>query len=405
MNEIDKIKNPFFSYFTSEKYYEIIEKYTSPVFIYCKKVIEDQYKLLYENLPQQFNIFYAQKSNPHPEILKLLNSLGAGCDTASKGEVLSAFKAGFSEDKIMLTGPGKTKEELELAVDKNLHSVNIESLQEAILLNQICLKKNKVQNVLIRINPVFEAGETNRIIGGMGVSKFGIDMEQIPDVIEAIKNLSSIKIKGIHIFNSSQILDASRILESTKNVIDTAMILKDKFEIDVEHIDLGGGFGIPYSDNESLLNVKKLGDELNALISKSPYENFLKNVKLIYEPGRFLSGQCGIYLTKVLYTKKSSGKNIAVVDGGIHHMLRPALIGQGHLIKNLTGIYENRTTKEEYLVAGPLCTSLDELSKNELLHQVKQGDFLAVLNAGAYGFTESMPYFLTQSPAIELFVD
>lgn len=405
MNEIDTNKNPFFSYFDSEKFYEITENYTSPVFVYCKKVIEEQFKLLSKNLPPQFNIFYAQKSNPHPEILKLLNSLGAGCDTASKGEVLSAIKAGFSNSKIMLTGPGKTMEELELAVDKNLYSVNIESLQEVILLNQICVEKNKVQNILIRINPVFEAGETNRIIGGMGVSKFGIDIDQIPNVIEAIIKLSNVKIKGIHIFNSSQILDADRIIESTKKVIDTAMMLKEKFKIDVEHIDLGGGFGIPYSDNESLLDVKKLGTELNALMSQSPYENFLKNVKLIYEPGRFLSGQCGIYLIKVLYTKKSSGKNIAVVDGGIHHMLRPALIGQGHMIKNLTGIFENRTAKEEYLVAGPLCTSLDELSKNELLHQVKQGDFLAVINAGAYGFTESMPYFLTQTPAKEIFIN
>ncbi len=405
MTGIDKIKNPFFNYFTEDQFKKIVSEYTSPVFLYSKNVIKDQYSLLSDCLPRNYKIFFAQKSNPHPEILKLLNSLGAGCDTASKGEINAALQAGFPKNKIMMTGPGKTQEELELSVEKELLSVNVESLQEAELLNKICNEKNKIQNILIRINPGFEAGESNRIIGGMGISKFGIDIDQLPIVIEKIKALSNLNIKGIHIFNSSQILDWKKIFESTKNVIRTAIEIQKKYNIKIESIDLGGGFGIPYSNEEDLLDASQLGKALKDLVKSSEYNQFLADVKLVYEPGRFLTGQSGIYITKVLYTKNSGGKNIAIIDGGIHHLVRPALIDQDHKIINLTGLFQNRSTSDSYLVAGPLCTSLDQFTSDMQMSEVHPGDLLAVLNAGAYGYTESMPLFLSHAPAREIFID
>jgi diaminopimelate decarboxylase len=355
-------------------------------------------------LPEKFEIFYAQKSNPHPKILEFIAGLGAGCDTASLGEMESAIKAGFPHEKIMMTGPGKTEEELGFAVKNKLLSVNVESIQELELLNSIAAQAGTVQDILVRINPGFEAGENNRIIGGAGVSKFGIDFEQIPLFFKELKSKKNVRLRGIHIFNSSQILDWKRISINTKNVIDTAIEISGEYNLTLTEIDLGGGFGIPYHTDEEELDIESLGQELKELFEEEHYLSFLKNVKLIFEPGRYLSGMCGIYLTKVLYTKESSGSNIAIIDGGIHHLIRPILIKHAHPIINLTALLEERQETGKYVVAGPLCTSLDQFDENAELNLVKPGDILAVLNAGAYGYTESMPYFLSHKPAKEIFI-
>ena len=384
----------------------IIDEYQSPSYIYSKKTIENSYNILKENLPDKFRIFYAQKSNPNSEILKLIASLGAGCDTASLGEMKSAIKAGFPKNKIMLTGPAKTEFEIKFAIEGGLSSINVESVQELLLVDNIALQSGKIQNILVRINPPYESGEPTRIIGGTGVSKFGIDIEQIDEFFRTLKDLENVSLKGIHIFNSSQILDAEKIYNNTKNVIDTAISLSREYSFDISHIDLGGGFGIPYSENENALDIGKLGSKLNDLIESVKYRNFLKDVELIYEPGRYLSGKAGIYITKILYNKTSRGKNILLIDGGIHHMLRPALIGQTHPVVNLTALFENRKAEtEEYMIAGPLCTSFDTFGENITLPHTEQGDILAVMNAGAYGFTESMPDFLSHPPATEIFTD
>ena len=384
---------------------KLIQNYSSPAYIYSKEVIRSQYISLKEFFPSNVKIFYAQKSNPNPEILKFISSLGGGCDTASEGEINNAINAGFKSDNIMMTGPAKTHSEIECAVNNNLLSINAESLQEILLINKIASSIGKKQNILIRINPRFEAGEGNRIIGGMGVSKFGIDIDQIPEVFKKAKTLENISIKGIHIFNSSQILDTERIIENTKNVLDTAINLSKEYKIEFEYIDAGGGFGIPYSQDEKKLNIEKLGNSLNDLFNTSEYKNFINSTNLIFEPGRFISGECGIYIFKVLYTKTSGGKNIALTDGGVHHLLRPVLIGQIHPILNLTALSQKREKKEKYIVAGPLCTSLDEFDDSAELNEVIQGDILAVLNAGAYGYTESMPLFLSHKPAKEIFIN
>ncbi|HEX2787852.1 MAG TPA: diaminopimelate decarboxylase [Ignavibacteria bacterium] len=397
--------HPFFKQNSLDELKKYIDSYESPAFLYSRRVVTDQHYKLSQDLPSKIKIFYAQKSNPNPEILKHLKSLGVGCDTASLGEISAAIDAGFVSKDIMFTGPGKTEEELQFAVRKNLMSVNVESIQELELLDKICEEQRRKQGILVRINPKFEAGEENRIIGGMGVSKFGIDIDQIDEFMEALKKTKNIRLKGIHIFNSSQILFWKRIYENTIAVIETAMELEKKYNVSFEVIDLGGGFGIPYSEEEFELDIDKLKKELNFLYRNKKYSSFLEKIKMIYEPGRYLSGQCGIYITKVLYTKESGGKKVAIIDGGIHHMIRPALIGQSHPIVNLSGIIEKRLVKDNYLIAGPLCTSLDEFNQASQIEEIKQGDILAVLNAGAYGYTESMPLFLSHKPAKEIFIN
>lgn len=397
--------NPFFTLNNFEQIYTTARDSETPCFIYSKKVIERQYNLLRDNLPDRIRIFYAQKSNPNKEILVKIKDLGAGCDTASLGEMAKALDAGFPEGKLMLTGPAKTQRELQFALQRGIFSINVESLQELELLNKLAEETGTKQEILLRINPPFEAGETNTIIGGMGVSKFGIDVDYIPEFIETVQKMQNVILKGIHIFNSSQILDWKKIYSNTVDVIDTAMEISINFDIPLTRLDMGGGFGIPYDKKESELDIQKLGAKLTKLLEEPEYKEFLSGSELMYEPGRYLSGMSGIYITKVLYTKVSNGRNIALIDGGIHHMLRPALIGQPHPMVNLSAIYNGRNNMDKYMVAGPLCTSLDKFDTAAMLNDVRPGDILAVLNAGAYGYTESMPLFLSHKPAQEIFIN
>lgn len=397
-----------FSKYTSldiKKLEAVIYNYDSPVFAYSRNIITESYNRLLDVLPDKFSIYYAQKSNPNREILKHISGLGAGCDTASLGEMNSALDAGFTPEMIMLTGPSKSQEEIRFAVEKNIGSINVESVQELNLVNELAREKNKTQNILVRINPPYDSSETTRIIGGTGVSKFGIDIEQIETFFKALKSCGNVSLTGIHIFNSSQILDAGKILSNTKNVIDTAIDLNGTYSFEVKTIDLGGGFGIPYSDNETPLDLKILSEGLNFLVSDKKYNEFLDGVDLIFEPGRYLSGRAGLYLVKVLYTKNSRGTDLLLTDGGIHHLLRPALIGQSHPAVNLTAFFEERNINKNYMIAGPLCTSLDSFGENIELADTKQGDIIAFFNSGAYGYTESMPLFLSHGPAKEIFID
>jgi diaminopimelate decarboxylase len=317
----------------------------------------------------------------------------------------NAFENGFERSQIMLTGPGKTEEEIRFAIENKILSINIESFQELGIVNRIAEQNEFIQDILVRINPPFDSSEENRIIGGSGVSKFGIDLEQIPEFIELAGKMKNVNLNGIHIFNSSQILDQRKILQNTKDVINTAIHFSEKFKIEVKRIDLGGGFGIPYSAKESEVDIHQLGKGLKEFLNEEKISAFTKNIDMYFELGRYLSGLCGIYVTKVLYTKKSQGKSIAIIDGGIHHLIRPVLIGHKHPIVNLTAELEGRTETENYLIAGPLCTSLDEFDDNAELPESRPGDILAVLNAGAYGFTESMPDFLSHKKATEEFIN
>ncbi len=398
-------RHEFFKHVSPDAISHYVNNYDSPLYLYSKRIVTHEYTKLRKGLPSNFKIFYAQKSNPNKNILRHLNSLGVGCDTASLGEMDAALNAGFSADRIMFTGPAKREEEIRFAVENNLMSINVESIQELILVNNVAQEYNKTQNILVRINPLYETGETTKIIGGTGVSKFGIDIEMIDEFFAALKNTTNIVLKGIHIFNSSQILDWQKIYKNTKNVIDTAIKLREKYLFELSHIDLGGGFGIPYSEEEKPLDISRLGDELFRLVDSTEYKGFLDGVDLIFEPGRYLSGHSGIYLFKVLYTKASRGKNILLTDGGIHHLVRPALIGTSHPIVNITAFYEKREVQDRYMVAGPLCTSLDCFGEEIILPETRPGDILAVLNAGAYGYTESMPLFLSHPQAKEKFLD
>jgi len=397
-------EHPFFEELEFREINKYLNHYRRPVFIYRKAVIKKQIENFQFYMPDETYLYYAVKSNPNIEILRYIATFRLGCDTASYNEIKRVLAAGFKPKKILFTGPGKTQRELTYAIRNNVKSINIESISELQLIESLAKHFDKVQDVMIRVNPFYEAGEEFRIIGGSGTSKFGIDIEQIDNVLSLIKKLKYVRLKGIHIFNSSQILDDEKIIENTKNVIETAKELELKSGIKFKTIDVGGGFGIPYSLNDKGLNIKSLGFKLKKVMQA--YKEFLKDKEVIFELGRFISGFAGIYLTKVLYKKISRGKNVLITEGGINHLLRPALIKQAFPIVNLTAIKEKRSgINKTYKICGPLCTSLDELSSDVELKETNEGDILCILNCGAYGYTESMPMFLSQTRSKEIVIN
>ncbi|MGC8859526.1 MAG: hypothetical protein ACP5P3_10545 [Ignavibacteria bacterium] len=398
------IKHPFFEDFEIKEINGYLKRYRKPIFIYRKTVLGKQISRFLTYMPLGTTLYYAVKSNPNPELLKYVAINKLGCDTASYNEIKRVLAAGFPANKIIFTGPGKTERELIYAIKHSLKSINVESSSELVRVNSLAKRLKKVQDVMLRINPPYDAGEGFRIIGGSGTSKFGIDDEQIDEFLSLIKKLKYVRLKGIHIFNSSQILDDKRILKNTENVIKTAEELEIKSGVKFKTIDVGGGFGIPYLPEDRELNIQRLGFKMKGLMQR--YKKFLKGKEVIFELGRFISGYSGIYLTRVLYSKISRGKNILITEGGIHHLLRPALIKQPFPIVNLSAILEGRNGIYKcYTVCGPLCTSLDELSPDAKLNETKEGDILCILNCGAYGYTESMPMFLSQTKSQEVVIN
>lgn len=396
--------HPFFEDFEFKEIDKYLKHYHNPIFIYRKTVLKKQIMRFLSWMPDGTKLYYAVKSNPNQELLQYIATLKLGCDTASYNEIKRVLAAGFPANKIMFTGPGKTERELIYAIRHNLKSINVESSSELLKVEALAKRLKKVQDVMLRINPPYDAGEEFRIIGGSGSSKFGIDIEQIDELLFLFKKLKYVNLKGIHIFNSSQILDYKRILKNTKEVIQTAKELELRSGVKFKTLDVGGGFGIPYLPEDRELNIQKLGSRMKELMGK--YREFLKGKELIFELGRFISGYSGIYLTRVLYSKISRGKNILITEGGIHHLLRPALIKQPFPIVNLTAIFEGRNgVYKNYTICGPLCTSLDELSPGTRLNETKEGDILCVLNCGAYGYTESMPMFLSQTKSQEIVIN
>lgn len=377
----------------------IIKEIGTPLFLYDAETIKDRYTYLRENMPEEVDIFYAMKANPNLAVVKLLASLGAGVEVASEGELYACEKVGINPGDIVFAGPSKTDLDIAKAVDMGIYALNAESLGEIKRINAIAATRNKVMDVELRINPEFEVAGAAVNMGG-GSKKFGIDSESVEAVIENVSSLANVRLQGIHIFAATGIQDSAGFLSNLENCFRLAREVNEN-SFKVLSIDIGGGIGIPYSDEDSELSIEGISSKISDLISKY---TFIKEngTRIIAEPGRFLVGQSGIYVTKVIDRKHSRGRDYLLVDGGAQHLLRPALLGKAHPTFN---ILKKQETFVPFDVGGSLCTSIDFLGKDiQLPENSGEGDFLGVFCSGAYGYTESMPFFLSHDVAPEVLV-
>ena len=370
----------------------LAETHGTPLFAYHGPTAEAQFQRLRAALPSRVRLAYAVKANPHPELLKRFAGLGASFDCASQGELRRVAELQLPVGRVFFAGPGKRAEELELALAMGVR-IQAEGWEDLDRLDALATSELSVN---LRVHPASGAEEGNRIIGGVGPSAFGIDEEQLPEILDRAKSLRHVRIRGLHVFAASNQRDAKKLLATHAMVLELASRLHREPGLELEQVDLGGGLGVAYSAEETELDVEALGHGLDELLKRHSWFHG----ELILEPGRFLAAPCGVYLARVVRIKESRGTRFAILEGGINHLLRPLLTGEPFPVRAIgkSGPVI-RTT-----LAGPLCTSLDRLGEVDLPNDLAPGDLLAFGRVGAYGFSEGMTHFLSHPVPPEIWV-
>jgi diaminopimelate decarboxylase len=377
--------------FTEEACADLAKIHGTPVFAYSLGVARGQWQRLRKALPERARLAFAVKANPHPTLLDAFAELGSCFDCASGGELTRVHALGIGPGRTFYTGPGKRTEELALAL---AHGVRVQADGWEDLERLEALTPGPVP-VNLRVHPMAGIQEQNRIIGGTGPSAFGVDEEQLPAFMERAAGLRKVAIRGLHVFAASNERSAERLLATHGHVLDLARRLHERYGLDLEQIDLGGGLGVPYAGTEAPLDVEALGRGLSALLAAHPWFTGT----LVLEPGRFLAAPCGVYLSRVVRVKESRGVRFAILEAGVNHLLRPLLTGQPFPVRAIGAAGPLRPAT----LAGPLCTSLDRLGEVQL-PELRPGTLLAFGSVGAYGFTEAMTPFLSHPAPAEIWV-
>ena len=367
----------------------IEKKCTTPSYIYSELCLSNNYKSLEKALDKKLGkerpklIAYSVKANSNIAVINVLKKLGSGADVVSSGELKRVKKAGINGEKIVFSGVGKTKEELTFALDSNVMQFNIESIPELEMLSEIASSKNKEAPIAFRINPDIDAGGHEKISTGGSNTKFGIPYIDALNVYEYAKNLPGIKVVGIDIHIGSQITD----LEPFKMAFNKVLLLYKELKENghnIVNIDLGGGIGVPYDNNTKPFHIDKYADLINQIFGAL-------DCKLIFEPGRYITANAGILLTKVIINKESYNNNFLIIDAAMNDILRPALYDAYH---EVISIKENIKGQEliDYEVVGPICETGDIICRKATLNKIESGDLLAIKFAGAYGAVMSSGY-------------
>lgn len=378
-----------------------VQEYGTPCYLYDGNKIKEQYLKLKSILPVDFEVFYSMKTNPLLGVCQLFRKFGSSIEVASGGELAVALKAGFESNNIIFTSPGKTLDELEYAIDSNIYSINVESLEEAILVDKIGKSKDKVVNISIRVNPDFNLSGAGIKMSGVS-TQFGIDFSKMGSVCKTLETLSSINLIGLHVYCGTQILKAENIYNTMDAIFKMATELSSEYGFELKFLDLGGGFGIPYFKSDIELDFEDLKKGINNVFNN--YKKQLTNTRIAVESGRFLMAESGVFLTKVLYIKEVKGQNYIICDGGSNLHANSAFLGRyirnnfpQHIFNKEQSEYKNIIT-----VAGPLCTPTDILGQKLSLPQASVGDVVVIEKSGAYGLTDSPVLFLSHPMPTEI---
>jgi diaminopimelate decarboxylase len=385
----------------------LAERFGTPFFAYDLDVVSRQVAALRAVLPPSFDLAYAVKANPSLAVVRHLAGLGLGADVASGGELRHALRAGVPADRIVLTGPGKRDEELAAAVEAGVRAVTAESVGEVRRLARIAEVAGRRQPVLLRV-AVTEGVrlERVRLVGDDGAGKFGMDPADLRVAAAEALGSPSLEVLGLHAFGASNVLDAASLAAHVEATVEAARELAAAAGFPLRLMDGGGGLGIPYERSEDPLDLGVLGTRLAALAARLAADPATRETRVLLEPGRFLVGPAGAYVTRVVERKAVGGHHVVILDGGIHHVLRPALVGQEHRVRPLSGVAALSSAagaqRFPVTIAGPLCSGLDVFAQSAVMAVPEPGDLVAILDVGAYGATESMPFFLSHPLAPEV---
>jgi diaminopimelate decarboxylase len=373
------------------KIQNITKNFGTPIYCYSYKKLKENIS----NFKKNFNSFsplicFAVKSNTNVNLIREIKKLGLGADVVSMGELMVALKAGINPKKIVFSGVGKTTVEISYAINKKVLLINAESKSEIFEIERIANSKKKIVNIGIRLNPNTDAKTLKQISTGKKENKFGVDEKTFFELINYINNSKNINLKCLSVHIGSQILDHEPY-EKMLKVIDK-IIKKSNHKF--EFIDLGGGMGISYGDNDKKLNYKKYSIAI---------KRFLKNYKskIIFEPGRSIIGNTGFLVSKVIYIKENNKKDFIILDAAMNDLMRPALYGANHRI--LPVIKTGKISKKIYDFVGPICESTDKFATLKKFQRLKEKDLIIMRDVGAYGMSLSSNYNIRPKP-IEILI-
>ena len=358
----------------------ILKKNKTPFYLYSENQIIHNY-LKFTKTFKKTNpiVCFAAKSNSNVAILKILGKLGAGADVVSGGELLKALKAGIKSNKIVFSGVGKTEDEIKIAINNKILLINCESESEAKLVNKIAKKMKKRVSIGFRLNPNIDAKTHKKISTGKAENKFGLSIKSFKFFLKIISTYENIKLDALSVHIGSQILTDVPY----RKTLDVMYKLIKELDLKLKFVDLGGGFGINYSGNEKIINLNKYSNLVNSFSKKL-------ECKIIFEPGRSIIGDTGVLLSKIQYIKKGAKKKFIILDAGMNDFMRPALYDANHTIIPVIKIKTRVKGLIEFV--GPICESTCKFGIYKNYHKIKENEFIAITNAGAYGSSLSSNY-------------
>ena len=374
---------------------ELVRRWGTPLYVYALNEIRKRYRALEEALaPVPHLIAYAVKANGNLAILRTMQEMGAGADIVSHGEMHRARLAGIPADRIVFSGVGKTVHEIGAALKEGIYAFNVESEGELHAISDVATAMGTTANVALRVNPDVHASGTHEYMRtGHATAKFGIDINRARDIYRKAARMQGIRVRGVDTHIGSQILD----VKPFQTALERLLTLVDDLRSDgmePEFVDLGGGIGIPYGEDESGIDLRSFADAVVPAIRET-------GLRLVVEPGRFLVGPAGLLLTRVLYTKQGGGKDFVIADAGMNDLMRPSHYAGYH---EIVPVEPQGREPLEVDVVGPICETGDFLARARRLESTKAGELLAVKTVGAYGFAMSSVY--NQRPrAAEVVVD
>ncbi len=378
----------------------------TPFYAYDRALLRERVAALRQALPASVKLHYAMKANPFAPLVCYMAGLVDGIDVASAGELQVALNAGAPAAEISFAGPGKRATELRQAAAAGV-LVNVESMREVELLGGIARELGTSPRVAVRVNPDFELKGSGMKMGG-GPKQFGVDVEQVPELLQRVSD-AGLAFEGFHIYAGSQNLRAESICEAQRKSYELALRLAACTALPVRFLNLGGGFGIPYFPGERRLDLRPIGDNLAELAERAARE--LPQASLVIELGRYLVGEAGVYVARVVDRKVSRGQVFLVTDGGLHHHLSASgnfgqVVRKNYPVTTSPwhGRPEGAAATEVVSVVGPLCTPLDLLADRMDLPVAQVGDLVVVFQSGAYGASASPQAFLGHPPCVEVLV-
>jgi len=374
----------------------LVRKFGTPLYVYSQHTLSDHFQKLDQALaPLDHLICYAMKANSNAAVMRTLANLGAGFDTVSEGELRRVIAAGGNPRKCVFAGVGKTEQEIEFALRKGIYSFNVESEAELIRINKVAARLKKIAPVAVRVNPNVDAGTHSKITTGTYENKFGIAFEQVEGVYARASKLKNLRLRGLQMHIGSQLTQVKPFELAVKKVLPLVAKLTKKYQF--EFFSIGGGLGIVY--NPALDSGSKewwRSAKAKNILTPTHYAETLLpllkplGLRILIEPGRFIVGNAGILVTRVEYVKRTGKKNFVIVDAAMNDLIRPAFYDSFHEIVPLARNGSHALISSD--VVGPICESGDYFAKDRPLPKVGEGDYLALLSAGAYGFVMASNY-------------